>query len=323
MKRRDARIDGRDSGLLKEREKAEEQSFWESVENLSNPVLSGDEDIIVLEEKTQEKQVLKEDTKGTQKQEEKDKKEEKQQEKETKTEDKEKETKTEDREKETKEEPKKQKTKEKTPEQKEQTKNNTEALVGILNEAQTLFARGKIDEAQAAIINGLALKKDHKRLNMLLGRIYEKQKKYDAVEILYKDLAKSHPDDPDIIKSLADVLIIKKKYSVAVALYEKLLTLSKESEEVLFVLSHLTSELEDWENTYRYTRLYQKQWPNNKEILNLEAKSQIQLWKRKEAIETLIKVKNLSPYNADEIQTMIEKLVAEEEMAENFNSQNT
>ncbi len=111
----------------------------------------------------------------------------------------------------------------------------------------------------------------------MLGSIYEGKKKFDAAEILYKDLAKSYPEDAEILKSLADVLIIKKKYKVAAALYEKLLSLSEEKEEILFVLSHLSYELKDMENLYRFTRLYLKQWPKNKEILDLEAKAQIHL----------------------------------------------
>ncbi len=52
-KGRDARIDGRDSELLKEREKTEEQKFQEQIQSLENPILSGDETDtkLLLEEK--------------------------------------------------------------------------------------------------------------------------------------------------------------------------------------------------------------------------------------------------------------------------------
>ena len=53
-------------------------------------------------------------------------------------------------------------------------------------------------------------------------------------------------------------------------------------------------------------------------MLALLSESQIVLGKRKEAIETLTKLKNLSPYDAPEIGQYIEKLRAEEEMAKNF-----
>ena len=56
----------------------------------------------------------------------------------------------------------------------------------------------------------------------------------------------------------------------------------------------------------------------DKDMLALLSESQIVLGKRKEAIETLTKLKNLSPYDAPEIGQYIEKLRAEEEMAKNF-----
>ncbi len=71
-------------------------------------------------------------------------------------------------------------------------------------------------------------------------------------------------------------------------------------------------------DVHTYAKLYLKQWPNNKDILFLYSESQIALGMRKEAIATLIKLKNLSPYNAHEISDLINKLLAEEEMAENF-----
>ncbi len=268
-KGRDARIDGRDSELLKEREKTEEQKFQEQVQSLENPLLSGDEtDIKSL---SQESQKLEDST------------EKKGKENEEKRESKENTKKGEEKKDKGKieENPEKKKDEESNKNKKEQgekkEKNPTEELASIKKQAQTLIARGEIDEAQALIINGLALKKDHKKLNLILGSIYERKKKFDAAEILYKDLAMIYPEDVEILKSLADVLIIKKKYKVAAALYEKLLSLSDEKEEILFVLSHLSYELEDMENLYRFTRLYLKQWPKNKEILDLEAKAQIHL----------------------------------------------
>ncbi|MBS9784084.1 tetratricopeptide repeat protein [Candidatus Gracilibacteria bacterium] len=323
-KGRDARIDGRDSELLKEREKTEEQKFQEQIQSLENPILSGDEtDTKLLLEEKEPGKTKKKHEKEIKKQNEKEG-ENKEITKKEKTEKKSKESQQTNNNKneiEIKTVETQDTTEEKQPKKKE--KNPTEELANIKKQAQTLIARGEIDEAQALIINGLALKKDHKKLNLMLGSIYEGKKKFDAAEILYKDLAKSYPEDAEILKSLADVLIIKKKYKVAAALYEKLLSLSEEKEEILFVLSHLSYELKDMENLYRFTRLYLKQWPKNKEILDLEAKAQIHLGKRKDAIETLIKLKTLSPYNTNEIQEMIEKLVAEEEMNQHFNAENS
>lgn len=80
----------------------------------------------------------------------------------------------------------------------------------------------------------------------------------------------------------------------------------------------MAHELGNTEEVFEYAKKYLKSYPNNKDILALMAEAEIALGKRKEAIQTLIKLKNLSPYDADAISEMIAKLVAEEEMAENF-----
>lgn len=82
-------------------------------------------------------------------------------------------------------------------------------------------------------------------------------------------------------------------------------------------MSHLARELDHPDELLQYTKKYQKNWPNNPEILSLLAEAEIALGNRQAAIQTLIKLKNLTPYNAD-IVNMIQKLTAEEEMANNF-----
>ena len=55
-------------------------------------------------------------------------------------------------------------------------------------------------------------------------------------------------------------------------------------------------------------------------MLRLLSEAELATGRRKDAIQTLIKLKNLSPYSAHEIAETIQKLVAEEEMAKNFNT---
>lgn len=62
---------------------------------------------------------------------------------------------------------------------------------------------------------------------------------------------------------------------------------------------------------------YLKSWPNNPEILSLMSEAEIELDKRKDAIETLKRLKNLTPYNS-EIAATLQKLMMEEELAGNF-----
>lgn len=193
-----------------------------------------------------------------------------------------------------------------------------EELFEITNQAKTLIARGLISEARSTIVRGLALKKDHRDLNLLLGEIYEKEGAFDRAEIIYKDLALAHTEDAEILKHLANNLIVTKKIDIAYEIYKKILTLGGDEENSLYMLANIARELEDFSDVYQYSRLYLKNWPKDKDMLSLLSESQILLGKRKEAIETLIKLKNLSPYDAAEIQEYIDKLVMEEERSKHF-----
>ena len=134
-------------------------------------------------------------------------------------------------------------------------------------------------------------------------------------------MAEDFPNDGEILEKLANVLIIQKRYDIAREIYKKIVVLTGESEDSLYILTHLASELGDTKEKYEYARRYQKNWPNNPEILALLAQAEIALEKRLDAIETLKRLKNLTPYN-HEIMETIQKLVMEEELAGNFNNQN-
>ena len=192
-----------------------------------------------------------------------------------------------------------------------------EKLTEIVNTVKTLLARGHIIEARGMIVNGLAIQKEHRELNILLAWIYEKERDYIKSEYIYKDLARIYIDDTEILIHLGDSLAMQRKYDVSYEIYKKVLSLGWETEEILYTLSHLSAELSLPEETYEYSKSYIRQYPKNPEILWLFAQSQIALEKRREAIETLIKLKNLTPYN-QEILDLIQKLVTEEELAGNF-----
>lgn len=195
---------------------------------------------------------------------------------------------------------------------------HTEKLFELTNQAKTFMARGMTADARTAIIEGLSLKKDHRDLNLILAEIYEQEQDYEKAEIIYKDIALVYHEDSEVLRRLANLLIITKKFPIAYEMYKKILSLGGDDENSLYILAHLAQELGDMSDVYQYSRQYLKQWPTNKEILTLLSESEIALGKRKDAIATLIKLKNLSPYNAFEIAQMIEKLSAEEELAGNF-----
>ncbi len=192
-----------------------------------------------------------------------------------------------------------------------------EKIVDIVSMAKTLIARGHLIEARTFIIEGLSLHKKHRDLNILLANLYEREYAFEKAEFIYKDIAEIYPNDSEVLTKLADVLAMQRKYRVSYEIYKKTLGLNGENEETLYALIHLAAELKEDEELYGYARTYIKQFPKNPEILWLYSQTQITLGKRREAIETLIKLKNLTPYN-QEIIDLIQKLVTEEELAGNF-----
>ena len=192
-----------------------------------------------------------------------------------------------------------------------------EKLVEIINNVKTLIARWQTDDARALIVWGLAIEKNNRELNLIMASLYEKEYAFSKAEFILKDIATEHPDDIEVLMHLATDLAMQRKYDISYEIYKKILTLNGESEEVLYTLTHLASEMVISSDVLYYARLYLKQFPHNPEILWLYSQWLIAEWQRKDAVETLIKLKNLTPYN-QEIADLIQKLVTEEELAGNF-----
>jgi hypothetical protein len=196
-------------------------------------------------------------------------------------------------------------------------KNHSETIFTLLNTIKTVMARWQLVEARSLIIQWLSLDKWNRELNLLLGSLYEWDRHFEKAEYVYKDLALDYPDDIEILEKLGNVLIIEKRYTIAHEIYKKILTIWWETEWTLYILSHLCHELNDAHEWYIYMKKYLKSWPNNPEILALISEVEVELWKRKDAIETLKRLKNLTPYNG-EITATLQKLMMEEELAGNF-----
>jgi len=204
-----------------------------------------------------------------------------------------------------------------TPESEIARREPSENLYTLISQIKTLIARGQFLDAKSAIVAGLALDKNNRDLNMMLAGLYEQDRQFDKAEYIYKDLAEQNPNDIEILEKLANILIIQKRYEIALALYQRIVELSTETEGNLYIMTHLASELGKDEEKYTFAKRYQKKYPNNPDILTLLAQAEIVLGYRQDAIQTLIKLKNLTPYN-HEITETIAKLVTEEELANNF-----
>ncbi len=192
-----------------------------------------------------------------------------------------------------------------------------EKLVELLILIRTRLARNEIQESRALIIEWLSIDKRHRELNILLASLYEKDGDYAKSEIVYRDLAKHYGEDEEVLSKLSNNLIILGKYEIAYEIEKKIIGITP-SEAHIFIITGLAWELSHQEEALEYARTYLKQFPKNPDILWIKWQAEIALGMRKEAIEDLIKLKHLSPYNA-ELGELIQKLLMEEEMASNFN----
>ena len=192
-----------------------------------------------------------------------------------------------------------------------------EKVIEIVNNVKTLIARWHIEDARTLIVNGLSLEKNNRDLNLLMANLYERDHAFEKAEFILKELAEADSDDVEVLNHLATVVAMQRKFEVSYELYKKILSLTGETEDVLYTLTHIAAELNLTEDIYNYSKLYLKQFPKNPEILWLYSQAQITKADRKWAIETLIKLKNLTPYN-QEIVDLISKLVTEDELAGNF-----
>lgn len=152
-----------------------------------------------------------------------------------------------------------------------------EKLVEITSNVHTLIARGHIDDARALIISGLAIDKHHRELNLLMASLYERDHSFEKAGFILKELATENPLDIEVLTHLATDLAMQRKYEVAYEIYKKILSLGGETEEILYTLTHLASELALTPDVYTYAKSYLKQYPRNPEILWLYTQSLISL----------------------------------------------
>ena len=183
--------------------------------------------------------------------------------------------------------------------------------------AKTKIARGEFTEAKGKIIEGLAFDKFDKELNCLLASLYERDKDFKKAELVYKDLIVVHDTDPEIYMKLGFALSMQAKYEIAFEIYRKLHAITDGADEAIEMLANLAYQLERYEEARNSAKEYLRNHPRNVEMLNLLAFSQANLGERREALETLDKLRVIDPYNA-KIREFAEKIALELELEGNF-----
>ncbi len=206
---------------------------------------------------------------------------------------------------------------EEVPEPSAPTSDDRQQASEIAKLAKTKIARGEFTEAKAKIIEGLTYDKFDKELNCLLASLYEREKDFKKAELVYKDLIVVHDTDPEIYLKLGFALSMQTKYEIAFEIYKKLHAITGGSDEAVEMLANLAYQLERYEEARNSAKEYLKKHPRNVEMLNLLASSQANLGERKEALETLEKLRVIDPYNS-KIREFAEKIALELELEGNF-----
>jgi hypothetical protein len=81
-------------------------------------------------------------------------------------------------------------------------KNESEKIITILKKVRLNTEKNYFDKAKNLIIEGFAVDKHNKELNIELASIYESEKDFKKAEYIYIDLLKKHESKFEILKKL-------------------------------------------------------------------------------------------------------------------------
>lgn len=177
-----------------------------------------------------------------------------------------------------------------------------EQIREISKRAQINISRGYYESARSLIIEWLALKKHDKDLNLLLADVYERERKYQNAEFIYRDLLDENEEDDYILQRLWNIYVLRWKNKKAINCYTDALKSDRNNTEILDILTHLYLEELDYKKSLKYTNLYLKEKPRNAEKLSIRWYCQEKLWKKAESIRAYEEVLKIQPYNSEIIE---------------------
>lgn len=153
------------------------------------------------------------------------------------------------------------------------------------------------DVAKSLIIEWLSIDKFNKDLNLELASVYEKEKKFENAEYIYKDILENHGDDLEILKKLAYNYALENKLELAMSTYEKIHKKDMTDDNVIDMLAEITYSIWDYEKSLKYINLFLKDNPRDVTKLTMRAYCLENDRHFKEAYETHRKIVDLQPYN--------------------------
>lgn len=170
-------------------------------------------------------------------------------------------------------------------------------IIEIVKRVKINSTKWYFDTAKALIVEWLSIDKFNKDLNLELALIYEKEKKFENSEYIYKDLLEFYGDDLEILKKLAYNYALENKLELAMETYERIHKKDITDDKVIDMLSEITYSIWDFEKSLKYINLFLKDNPRDVNKLLMKAYALENNRNFKEAYEVHKKVVWLQPYN--------------------------
>jgi tetratricopeptide (TPR) repeat protein len=192
--------------------------------------------------------------------------------------------------------------KESTTKKEKLTDEEKQAIIEILKKIKVHVVKWYFDSARALIIEGLAIDKFNKDLNMNLASIYEKEKKFQNAEYIYRDLSEVLKDDFEVKKKLWFNLAMQSKLEEALEIYEQAHKQKKSDNEIVSMLTDLTYDMKKYKECLQYVGLFLKEKPRDVEKMFMKCVclESLSSWDEKainEVISVYKKILELQPYN--------------------------
>lgn len=172
-------------------------------------------------------------------------------------------------------------------------------LLEVIKKVRVNTSKSYYEAAKSLIVEGLAIDKFNRELNLELAQIYEAEKNYKNAEYIYRDLVELHNDNYEILKKLWYILALQKRFNESIEMYEQAHEKNKWDLDVVDLLTDLHYEIGSFEGAYKYVVLSLKQKPRNVDRLILKAELSLREGKEDEAILSYREVLEMQPYNTD------------------------
>lgn len=186
------------------------------------------------------------------------------------------------------------------------TREEKNQISEILKRAKINSTKWYFDTAKTIIIEWLSIDKFNKDLNLELALIYEKEKKFENAEYIYKDLIENYWEDLEILKKLAYNYALEDKLELAMEAYEKIHKRDVTDDKVIDMLAEITYSIWDYEKSLKYINLYLKNNPRDINKLMMKAYCLENSRNFKESYEIHRKIVDLQPYNTHSNQKLRE-----------------